>query len=91
MNNTNFPLILQNFEGHLVEVNVIGAIKIPYYFDKLEICISKEMVCFGQCDCEKYLFELWLDTLEVITLEEDFIKLKIDYAGLVTYLEITKH
>jgi hypothetical protein len=91
MNNTNFPSILQSFEGSFVEVIVVGAIRVPYYFDRFEICVTKDIIYFGQYDCEQYMFRLIPNTFEIVTTDEDFVKLKIDYDGMITYLEITKH
>lgn len=82
--------VLKGFEGKFVEVMVIGAIKIPYYFEKFEVSESSKILSFGHCDSENYTFNLWKYTLEVVEIDDDCIKLKIEDDGFTTYLAITK-
>jgi hypothetical protein len=83
--------VLRSFQGNFVELIVIGAMQLPYYFERVEILESQNLVAIGEYDSEDLLVKLHYDKIKILTLEEDFIKLKIEDNELITYLEFTRH
>ncbi len=83
--------VLKTFDGSFVEIIFIGAIKLHYYFYRLEMLPSQNCISIGEYDSEDLIVKLFHDKIKILTLEEDFIKLKITDNELTTYLELTRH
>lgn len=83
--------VLRSFQGSFIELIVIGAIQLPYYFERLEILESDNLIAIGEHDSEDLIVKLCYDKINVLSLEDDFIKLKITDNGLTSYLEMTRH
>jgi hypothetical protein len=79
---------LKDLNGREVHVNIVGAIKLPYFISEFECEIGDRGFSFGENECENFDFNIFWETIQEIHIDEVMVKLKLVYDGLTTYVEI---
>lgn len=87
----NLCAFLSNCNNHSVQINIIASIKIPHYIEKFEFLESRDVISFGEFECESFPFEIWKDTIKDVWFDlqdSQKVKFKVVDNDMCTFLEV---
>jgi hypothetical protein len=79
---------LKDVDGKAIHINIIGAIRIPYFIEILECELDDFYFSLGEKDAESYAFTIYWESIKDCSIRDGLVKLKLEFDGLITYLEI---